>query len=145
MIRPRSIEFSTKTREKALKRAAGYCECDICVSGVRLPLEGYPIEFHHYEEAQTCIERGKDPEYVRSLENCKVVRKRPCHAILTAKFKAQCGKADRVRRANNGAKKPAPAKIKSPGFPSSRKESRIEKQPVVNQSPLFRACCNNWE
>ena len=119
-MRPSSAEFSISTRDKAEKRANGFCECGLCGG---LPLKGKKIEFHHFKEA----EAGGD----NSLKNCRVVRVE-CHAILTAQFKKQCGKADRQRRANNGVRKPASHPIAKPPKQEKPKRDQLDMPPRRN-------------
>jgi hypothetical protein len=51
---------------------------------------------------------------------------------LTAQFKKQCGKADRVRRANNGVRKPTPHPIAVPPKPAKPKRDKLDLPPRRN-------------
>jgi len=82
-------EFTRKTKALRAAHAGGLCE--YCGLKPKKP------EYHHYKEA----EDGGD----NSFENCRFVCDDPCHKILTAKYKTEKSKAERVRDKANGSLK----------------------------------------
>jgi 5-methylcytosine-specific restriction enzyme A len=102
MTRGSEIEFSAKVRDQAAIRADGHC--DLC----KLPFNGRP-EFDHI----LCAAYGGKPV----LANCQALC-RACHLEKTIRDIRGMRKADRQRRACNGAKLPK-QKIQSRRFPKS--------------------------
>lgn len=92
-------EFPAKVKDQAAIRAAGKCE------KCKLSFAGKKPEFHHILE---CAFGGKP-----TLANCMCICE-PCHKEFSAKGIARIRKADRQRRAGNGAKSEPRVKIQSP-------------------------------
>lgn len=115
------LEFSKTTKRKRYDFAKGVCE--ICVLPVRVGDE----EYHHDKEA----ERGGS----NTFENCRFLCK-PCHSILTGKFKTEKARAEAQRAKHIGASKPK-GDIKSPGFPQP-KPKREPRAAVPGQPNLSR-------
>lgn len=108
------IEFNAKTRDQASQRANGRCEK--CGGAFKRP------EFDHILP----LALGGKSE----LANCMVLCE-PCHKEKTSKEDVpRIRKADRQRKANNGAKLPPAKPIQSAGFPKSDKRPSIEKRPL---------------
>ena len=81
-------EFPGKIKDQAAQRADGHCErCG-------MPFNGRRPEFHHILDAAY---GGKG-----TLTNCLCICV-PCHKVLTAEQAPKRAKADRQRRAANGA------------------------------------------
>ena len=102
------IEFSEKIRDEAIARAKGCCQ--IC----GLPFAGKKPEVDHILPAAL----GGAPILANARAVCK-----PCHAAKTVKDVRGMRKADRQRRANNGAELPK-ATIRSRGFAKVGKVKR---------------------
>lgn len=113
------LEFSDKVRDKAAIRANGCCE--LC----GLKFKGRP-EFDHI----LCAAYGGKPVLV----NCQVLC-RQCHAEKTAKDVRGMRKADRQRRATNGAKSPKHP-IRSRGFAKTETPKR-EPRPHLPPRQLY--------
>lgn len=71
-MRQRRYEFSKDVKLKAWLRSNGVCECGC---GNRIE-HGNGPEYHHRYLPAT--DPGSD-----SLDNCQVLRKRPCHDLIT--------------------------------------------------------------
>jgi 5-methylcytosine-specific restriction endonuclease McrA len=98
-------DFPAKVREAAIDRAKGHCQrCD----AVLKKGEG---------EVDHILEDGLGGEPV--LANAQVLCK-PCHKPKTAERVRMMRKADRARRNDKGAKKPAARPIQSRGFPTRK-------------------------
>jgi 5-methylcytosine-specific restriction protein A len=115
------LEFSDKTRDEAAKRANGRCE--YC----HLPFRGRP-EFHHILAAAF----GGRP----TLANCMVICKTPCHKELTGRGTRQIRKADRQRKAHNGAKR---SKHPIRNRKTERKARQIDKLPLPPRRGLYES------
>lgn len=72
-MRQRRYEFSKKVRMSAWIRCQGNCECGC---GMRIEVGNGPAYHHAWLPA---TEPGSD-----TLENCLVLRERPCHQAITA-------------------------------------------------------------
>lgn len=91
-------EFSAKTKEAALQRSGGLCECQK-EDGTRcgLPLRPGKIVYDH-----------RNPDWLggdNSLSNCQVLGW-CCDKPKTAKDQADIAKVKRIRRLENGIRKP---------------------------------------
>lgn len=106
------LEFPAKVRDAAAKRADGKCE--IC----GLPFKGRP-QFDHVLPAAL----GGEP----TLANCRAICVE-CHKAKTADDIGRIRKADRQRKAANGAKLPSKKSIQSAPFPKSEKRPAIDKK-----------------
>lgn len=73
-MRQRRYEFSKKTKLEAWLRSKGICECGC---GMKIEHGNGPEYNHRYKPA---TEPGSD-----TLDNCQVLRKRPCHRLITDK------------------------------------------------------------
>jgi hypothetical protein len=83
------------------------------------------------------------PAALWTLANCQVLCV-PCHRAKTAKEDVpRIRKADRARRANNGARNAPKVKIRSRGFP--QKAKRESKPQAPDRRPIFLASehCND--
>ena len=67
-------EFSKALKLAAWERCGGICECGC---GEKIEVGNGPNYHHAYLPA---TERGSN-----TLDNCEVLRQRPCHALVTAK------------------------------------------------------------
>jgi len=122
MTRPRSVEFSAKTKDQAFTRSNGHCENAKC----RLPFNGRRPHYDHILPAAL----GGKPE----LSNCQVLCE-PCHKVKTGKEDVpRIRKSDRQRKAANGAAR-KPSQIQSRGFETAAKKPKIEKQPLSSLGP----------
>lgn len=117
------LEFPSKIKDQAAFRAAGHCQ--IC----RLPFGGKKPEFDHILPASL----GGLP----ILANCAVICQ-PCHKRKTSNEDVpRIRKADRQRRADNGARDAPRVKIKSRNFPQ---RDRPEPKPSLQPRALYRDC-----
>ena len=102
------LEFSTKTRKKAITRAGGKCEK--CGSALKVG----EAEVDHILPCAL----GGEP----SLSNAQVLC-RICHREKTASDVRRIRKADRQSNRHTGAKKPS-GSIKSRGFDKQERSSK---------------------
>lgn len=115
-------EFPDKIKDQAAIRANGKCEkCG-------LPFGGKRPEFDHI---LPCVLGGKP-----TLANCMALC-RACHAVKTTDDIRRKSKADRQRRKDNGAKRPA-GKIKSAGFPPVEKPKPSGRAPAPGMTNIAR-------
>lgn len=126
--RPREVEFPAKVRDQADARAKGCCET------CGLPFKGRP-QYDHVLPAAL----GGQP----TLANCRAICV-PCHKAKTADDVGRIRKADRQRRADNGAKLPSKRLVQSAGFTKSEPKpkagaARIDKSalPLLPRRPMF--------
>lgn len=117
------LEFSRKTRQAIITRAAGSCEkC----SAVLKPSEG---EVDHILPCAL----GGEPTIANGRLLCRV-----CHTEKTAGDVRQIRKSDRQRDKASGAIRPA-AKIKSAGFPSRPQRDPNKGLPPLPRNSLYEA------
>jgi len=120
--RSSSDEFTAKTRDQAAIRAAGKCE--LC----GLSFKGRPQFDHRLPLALG----GKS-----DLPNCQAICA-PCHKAKTAREDVpRIRKADRQRKASNGARTAPTRPIKSAPFPQSERVAKREPKTVLPPKPLF--------
>lgn len=120
MTRPRELEFSAKVRDQAIRRANGHCENKAC----GLPFGNKRPEVDHI---LPCALGGK-PVLANAQVLCAA-----CHKAKTANDVRGIRKADRVRKANNGAKQTA-RPLKSRGFD---RKPKPEKLPMPGPIPIY--------
>lgn len=117
------IEFSAKVRDQAAQRAGERCQSCKC------DLRGKARHFDHILPAALGGEA--------TLANCAVLCV-ACHAEKTAKQDVpRIRKADRQRRADNGAKLPPRVKIKSRGF--SKADKAHPDRAALPPRPIYEA------
>ena len=101
------LEFSQATKKSRWVHchdSKGVPHCEYCGAEIT---DANPAEIHHHKEAAS----GGD----NSFQNARVVCKKTCHQAITAKFKTDCAKADRIVARRAGLRRPRP-KIQSAGF-----------------------------
>lgn len=119
-------EFTKKTKREALKRSGGRCEGDDPVygleSGERCNADlSYGVEFDHWPLPAGV--RGSN-----TLENCKAVCPKGCHAYKTRKYDIPMQAKDkRIRDKHAGIKKPS----KFAGSRNSKWKKKIDGSVVL--------------